>query len=432
MDASHSKRTTAATQAQTPQSGYALIEAILDAVHSASLLRELKSLRRNGRHHGRNGIPSEALWRAFLLQFVLNIRYANRFLDTLNADQRLADICGLDRPLTEATYSRFKSRIARNPDLQSIVDQAIAECTTSIHLLIEEHKAQHIISPNAPQLGTYLAIDSTDIPAYGRPPRKSEQWDATDPDAKWGHRTRKRSSPQQGKTEAFYGYKEHTIVDALYGVPLASITLPANESDVKQLLPLIEHIRTRHPHMPLKYIMCDKAYDSRNHQQTLVNNGTIPITPLRAPSNTNLHGGIFTEKGIPTCVGGAPMQYLESDTDKGHRFRCDPEGCHLKNGDSLFTTCDSDYWEKPEGIALRVVGVIPRFTVEWKQLYKMRQTVERFFRSAKHSRLLDRHQSLGIAKIRLHAKMSRIAYLATMIARLRTGNFDKIRHMTTK
>ena len=60
----------------------------------------------------------------------------------------------------------------------------------------------------------------------------------------------------------------------------------------------------------------------------------------------------------------------------------------------------------------------------------MRPSVERYFRSVKHSRLLNQHQGLGIAKVRLHAKMSWLTYVATMLARLTAGDFETLRHMS--
>ena len=111
-----------------------------------------------------------------------------------------------------------------------------------------------------------------------------------------------------------------------------------------------------------------------------------------------LHGGIYDEEGRPTCIGGVPMDYIGSDPEKGHRFRCRDEGCHLKEKMQWTRHCDSEYSEKPEGKLLRIMGLIPRFSTEWKRLYSLRSSVERYFRSAKHSRGLNQHQTLGIEK----------------------------------
>ena len=81
---------------------------------------------------------------------------------------------------------------------------------------------------------------------------------------------------------------------------------------------------------------------------------------------------------------------------------------------------------------MRTIGILPRFTDEWKRIYRMRTSIERYFRSAKHSRLLDRHQFLSMAKLSLRVKIARLAYLATVLARLRANDYAGMRHMTVR
>ena len=427
MDTVNTKRRLRNNQA--PRSGITFAKAILDSVDARPVIAALEARRKPGRHHGRNGVPELALFRAHLLQFLFRERYANAFVAALNASPSLMELCGLEVTLTEATYSRFKSRLKEH---QALLEPIIAQVTTQIRQEFEKLKKTEALSESAPPIGHYLAIDSTDIDAYGRQPPLSKPEKASDPDAASGYRTKKGNSSKIEKMEHFYGYKEHTIVDALYGIPLASITQPANKSDVNCLMPLVRLVFKLHPWISPKYLMADKAYDSLKHHQALYDLDIIPIVPLRKPSNTTLHGGIYTEEGFPTCVGGIPMEYIESDPSKGHRFRCNPEGCKLKDHPALFARCVTDIWDPPEGLALRTVGIIPRFTQEWKQLYKMRTIVERYFGSAKHSRLLNKHQCLGSAKVSLHARMARLAYVATVAARLKAGDFNRRLHMTVR
>jgi hypothetical protein len=73
-----------------------------------------------------------------------------------------------------------------------------------------------------PDLGSTVAIDASDLPAYangqrylykGGPERKTY----SDPDASWGHR----SAVSTRAAGSFYGYKLHQAVDAETGLPLA-------------------------------------------------------------------------------------------------------------------------------------------------------------------------------------------------------------------
>ena len=110
---------------------------------------------------------------------------------------------------SESTFSRFFDKLTE----AGFNDRVLPE-------LVEK------IKPHRDFLGTFTAIDSTDLPAYASPKRHT----IGDPDAKWGHRTAMSGSPSKS-SEAFFGYKCHAIVDALSGRPLTYSILPANAHD---------------------------------------------------------------------------------------------------------------------------------------------------------------------------------------------------------
>ena len=78
---------------------------------------------------------------------------------------------------------------------------------------------------------------------------------------------------------------------------------------------------------------------------------------------------------------------------------------------------------------LRIIGIVPRFTKLWRKIYNKRGAIERWFSSAKRSRLLDKHQLLKMGKISLHANLSTLAWLLTALARLKTDDYRRMRHM---
>ena len=78
------------------------------------------------------------------------------------------------------------------------------------------------------------------------------------------------------------------------------------------------------------------------------------------------------------------------------------------------------------------MGPLPRFTDAWKRLYRVRMSIERIFRSLKHSRGLEGHCVRGLRKITLHAALSALTFQATALARLRAGDADGMRRMTVK
>ena len=153
------------------------------------------------------------------------------------------------------------------------------------------------------------------------------------------------------------------------------------------------------------------------------------MPPKDKETGKRLYNGIHDTDGRPTCIGGPAMEYLLTDTEQGHLFRCPPEGCHLKDTIQFTRHCDYQHYEKPEGPLLRIVGLVPRCSAEWKAEYKKRPIIERYFSSAKHSRLLDTHRYLNIQKMSLHVAMSTLAYLATALAHLKADDYAHMRHM---
>ena len=75
------------------------------------------------------------------------------------------------------------------------------------------------------------------------------------------------------------------------------------------------------------------------------------------------------------------------------------------------------------------MGIIPRFTKLWRKIYNKRGAIERWYSIGKRSRLLDKHQLLRMGKITLHVNMSMPAWLLTALARLKTDDYRRMRHM---
>ena len=183
-----------------------------------------------------------------------------------------------------------------------------------------------------------------------------------------------------------------------------------------------------------RYFLGDKGYDKLDNIKHVVSLGMIPVIAIRRPAKDKetgkrLYDGTYDEDGRPTCIGGQSMEYVETDPEKGHLFRCPHDGCLLKETVQFTRHCDHEHYEKPEGKLLRIVGLLPRCSQEWRTEYKKRPIEERYFSSVKHSRLLDTHRYLNGQKVSLHVVMSTLAYLATALAHLQADDYAHMRHM---
>ena len=124
------------------------------------------------------------------------------------------------------------------------------------------------------------------------------------------------------------------------------------------------------------------------------------------------------------------MEYVRSAPEKGHLYRCVPGGCHLKTRKSGVRYCDTEVWENRTDNP-RLWGPIRQGSAEWKALYRLRQSVERVFKSMKESRRLERHHVRGFRRVALHASMSALGFVSTFMVKLLAGQ-DNPRWMVRK
>lgn len=416
-------RPTAGYQSSPPaKSGYRFLAAILDGLNDQPILDTLQQYR----HTGRPGYPVRAMWRAYLCKFLLKVRFNNELLERLRGSQRLREVCGFgDEVPSESALSRFVSRLA---DHQPLVSDCLADTTDELRKLVPRFQKQDgKPDRKLPPLGAVVAIDSTLFPSYSNPNRKT----VTDPDARWG--VKHVAKAKEGNTEWGWGYKMHLLADVVHGIPLDFIITPANESDSPMLPPVLQKNKETFPWLRPKYLLGDKGYDALSNHQDLMDQGITPVLHLRRPREGELHDGIYTEKGSPTCIGKVGMDYIRTDPNTGHHlFRCPPEGCPLQERlNPALHRCDHEVWEDPYD-NLRVIGILPRASKKWKRLYRRRMSIERIFRSLKHSRGLEHHCARGIRKITLQATLSVLTYQATVLARLKVGDTDRMRRMSVQ
>ena len=405
---------------QPPKSGYGFLAALLDGLNDQPLLNVLQDYRRTGRP----GYPVKAMWRAYLVKFLLKIRYNNELLERLRGSRKLREVCGFAGEVpSESVLSRFVNRLA---DHQDLIEQCLVKATDELQGLVPIVKRREGRQDQPlPPLGTVLAVDSTLFLSYSNPNRKV----VSDPDARWG--LKHSAKTKEGKKEWGFGYKMHLISDATHGLPLDFTITPANENDSTELPVALRKTLATYPWIERACLLADRGYDSLPNHQFLVNLGIIPVIHIRKPTaKDGLYDGIYTEDGKPACIGGEAMDYVRTNPETGaHLFRCKAGGCPLKTeGTKAVRHCDSEVWEPAEA-NLRVLGPLPRFTDAWKRLYRQRMSIERVFRSLKHSRGLEGHCMRGIRKITLHATMSVLTFQATALARLKAGDVARMRQM---
>lgn len=387
----------------------AALSAVLANLSDGPLLARLWFYRANGRP----GWPLRPLWRAYVTSFVLNLGSTNDVIRLLRRDPQIRRLCGFGARLPHrTTFNRFVSRLADHPEL---VEQCFARVTARLKELL-------------PDLGDEVAVDSTTVRTHSNPNRRV----VSDPDASW---TAKNSAgAKEGGKDWHFGYKLHMVGDANHGIPLAATVTTAKRNDSPELPPLMEKARGLYEWFKPRAAIADRGYDAQTNYQHLHDNGAVPVIKIRWQGKGRLREGIYTVDGIPTCLGQVPMDYMRTDAEGLHLYRCRAGGCSLANSTAgLAPHCRDEVWEDPAASRnLRLFGPIRRASPEWKGLYAKRQSVERTFKSLKQSRRLERHYARGLRRVRLHTLMAVLTYQATALTSVQAGLRPWMRWMVAR
>jgi hypothetical protein len=187
-----------------PRSDTVQLAGLLDSPEIDLLVTELEATRWTGRP----GYPIRTMVGMALAKSIYTLPSWTRTVALVSEHAALR--AALDCPEVASVPSvhacyRFTAKLRAFRPLDACLDRV----TAALHELM-------------PDLGTRVAIDASDIPAYangqrylykGGPERKTY----SDPDASWGHR----SAVSTRAAGSFYGYKLHQAVDAETGLPLA-------------------------------------------------------------------------------------------------------------------------------------------------------------------------------------------------------------------
>ena len=389
--------------------GLAELKGILEEVDISELLTRLAEYRRRG---GPKGHPQEALWRCYVASFVLNIENTSDLRRRLEDDEGLRQVCGFTDSIPHrTTICRFIRRLGDHLD---VVENCFAEITTWMALRL-------------PGFGHGVAIDSTTVRSHSNPDRST----ISDPEASWTAKSRPKS---KNKRDWYWGYKLHTMTDAVHGLPIASFTTTASRNDSGTLPELLDKADSTYTWFRPEYVIADKGYDAMSNYLDVLRRKAIPIIPLRALPKGRLREGIYDSgTGSPTCLGMHPMEHIRSDPDRGDLFQCRPEGCHLRERKGV-RYCHERVWEDRNDNP-RVFPSIRRGSERWKRIYRLRQSVERFFKSVKsvkQSRRLEAHCIRGLKAVSLHTAMATLVFQATAAYRIASGQRQYLRWQVRK
>lgn len=393
---------------------------VLEALPAEKLLLTLES------EHwtGRKGYPVRGMWAALIAGVLYQCESLADIVRLLQHDKDTRTVCGFakDNIPGDDALGRFLKKLVIHENL-------LGQCFTD---LVERLRAL------LPGFGAKLAVDSTDIKAYANGYRKNP----VDTSARWGV---KGEGYQEDKSETesvakdnkrkerelyrWFGYKLHLVVDALYELPISFIVTPANESDTKQMRPLLKKAAIDKPEHKPEAIIADKGYDSKDNCLMIFTDcHAAPIIPLIEKPGMEMPD-ICNTKGTPTCGCGLEMVYWGRDGNY-LKYRC-PEAVGKGKCPSRFRCTASSY-----GYVLKLPVMkedprrhvpVPRESKKWARLYRMRTAVERVNSRVKELLGLGKITVRGIAKVTARSLLSLLVMLAAAVGMAERHRLKEVR-----
>jgi len=239
----------------------------------------------------------------------------------------------------------------------------------------------------------------------------------------------------------FWGYRTHVIVSK-EGIPLIELTLPNNQTDAKVAKKLINKLKRVYRFKKNAIFIADAAYDEKDLYDFIVEQfkcqAIIPINPRNTqPEKT------FGPKGLPLCEANLEMKsngkFKEGNRER-IKFRCPlktdktiaqkyPQGCPVNH--PRFFEGKQYGCTKYLDITNDVRAKVPRDSAFFKETYKLRTEVERYF-SRLGNREIEQTTYYKSKTIKnqmtiAHLSLSLVAYAAAILMK----NPDKIRCFRT-
>lgn len=258
---------------------------------------------------GPEGFSRHALFRAFMVMKYEKFLEISQLQEYLYHNQIIAHLCGFDISTKNLpsywTFRRFIKNTANNwfKDI--------------MQLQVKELRDIGFID------GSFVSLDSTSIEANTAQnnPKSfdKKRFDKTrqpksDKDCKLGIRTASNAFNDKN-FEFYWGYKNHILVDAILGLPIAETTTPANTLDHEVAVSLLKETHKWFS-LDRTYFIGDKGYDVRDIynyvHDDLKGHCFIPINPRNSKKDRKAlaSGNLLCDAGLAMHKDG--RQYLKN------------------------------------------------------------------------------------------------------------------------
>jgi transposase-like protein DUF772 len=405
----------------------------------------------------------ESMLNAFIIKNLLSIPSVDLLITFLYMSSELRDFCGLLKVPHKSQFSRFKSTF-------------LDDFNELFHHLVD--KTDDISKKISPFLSSILITDTTGFEAYvaeNNPKfyqselKKSKSYakvfKKSNPDSVFdvekyaqGQMPKHALSNLDAKLAYLNGHFGYFLKCILSTNALGLVrdvnffdsdnTLSndlrpqdiKNSFDAKSLIPALEtHLRL-HPDFSYKYFLSDAGFDADDNYAYLHKRNIMPIISLNTRNSKDLPQPGFNEFGIPLCPNdpSLPMVYDGICREKGRadriKYLCPKSKKTTINGKTTYilsceNPCTSSKCGRTKNLTIhhnyRFNTSIPRDSLKWQKLYKLRTICERSICQIKNFVQIKTSKVRDTVSLKSDILLACISQLIAFILIFKTGNSDK-------
>lgn len=401
----------------TPQSKMEFYTKIFDTLDLSAFPDEA-----NSGSSGPEGFSRHALFKAYMVMKCEKFSEITQLQEYLFNNQVIAHTCGFDimkKLPSYWTYRRFIKNTAHKRF--SAVMRSQVETLASLGFID----------------GSFISLDSTSIEAntaknnpksFDKSRFDKSILPKSDKDCKLGVRTASNAYNEKNY-EFYWGYKNHILVDAISGLPIAELTTTANITDGEIAIPLL---KSTNSWLSLEetFFIADKGYDIRDIynfvRDDLHGHCFIPLNKRGSKKGRKALscGNIICDAGLAMHKDG--RQYLKSHIKQ--KFCCpfrtskDNSSCPCRHP-KYFNGKKNRGCVKYSSTGTDYRASINRDSDYFKSIYSLRSESERYNSRWKNLNT-DKASVRNMAAIENLNTMGHICLLAVAVAAAKSGKID--------
>lgn len=405
----------------------------------------------------------ESMLNAFIVKNILSIPSIDLLINILSISSEFRQFCGFLKVPHKSQFSRFKSDFL--DDFNDLFNNLV-DFTEEISEAVN------------PFLSSILITDTTGIESYvtennlkfyqsqlKRSKTYSKHFAKTNPNS--GFDVEKYAQGQMPKFASSNSDAKLTYLNGHFGYFLKCIvstnalglvrnvnfydsdnnldqdlrTQDIKDSfDAKSLIPSLETFFQLHPKFTYKYFLGDSGFDADDNYAYLHKKNIMPIINLNPRNSQELPQPGFNDIGIPLCPydPSLPMVFDGITREDGRadriKYLCPKSKKVFINGKTQYVLscenpCTSSKCGRIKQLTIhhnyRFNTSMPRDSLKWQKLYKLRTICERSIAQIKNFIQIKTSKVRNTVSLKSDVLLACISQLIAFILIFKTGNSDK-------